>query len=144
MKSLLTFAFAFASYLAFSQSDEITIPENTMVPMELTQEIRERKNKLGEPARFVVSEDVKVNGTVVIAKNTLVHATITNAKRGELKVDIYDVEAVDGTILKLNDCWLFTTFAQNYVSHGALFVKGTRKNCVTVNSAKIKKGGGKY
>src|SRR5687767_15161017 len=134
MKSAFTFILLLSSFFCFSQ-DEIVIPEHTQVAMELSSEVKEGKNKVGEAARFVVSEDIKVDGTVVIAKNTLVRATVTTSKRGELRVDIYDVTAVDGTVIKLNDCWLFTTFAQNYISHGALFVKGTRKNCMTVNKA---------
>jgi hypothetical protein len=144
MKAIVALALIFSSYFSFSQTDEITVPENTLIPMELTQEVKEGKNKVGEAARFVVTEDIKVNGAVVISKNTLVHATVTTSKRGELKVDVYDVAATDGTVIKLNDCWLFTTFAQNYVTHGALLVKGTKKNCTTVGNIKIKKGGGKF
>ena len=144
MKKIFTLVFVAISHFSFSQSDEITIPQNTLVPMVLTEEVKEGKNKLGIPAKFVVAEDILVDKVVVIAKNSPVHATVTNAKRGELRVDIYDVTTVDGSVVKLNDCWLFTTFAQNYITHGALFVKGTRKNCVTVNSITIKKSGGKY
>jgi hypothetical protein len=144
MKFILTLALAFAGFLSFSQSDDITIPENTMVSMELSQDIREGKNKLGEAARFVVSQDVSIDGVVVISKGTVVHASITLAKRGELRVDIYDVAATDGTVIKLRDCWIFTTAAQNLNSRGALIMKGTRKNCVTPSSYKVKKTGGKF
>jgi hypothetical protein len=144
MKSIVSLALVFSSYFSFSQTDEITIPESTLIPMELTQEVKEGKNKVGEAARFVVSQDVMVNGTVVVAKNTLVHASVTTSKRGELRVDLYDVAAVDGTIMKLNDCWIFTTAAQNLNSHGGLIVKGTKKNCSTPVSYKVKKTGGKF
>jgi hypothetical protein len=144
MRSILTLALLFAIHVSFCQSDEVTIPQNTMISLELTQEIKEGKNKLGEPARFIVSQDVIQDGTVVIAKGSLVHATITTCKKGDLRVDLYDVSATDGTVIKLNDCWIFTTAAQNLNSRGALIVKGTKKNCVTPVSYKTKKTGGKF
>jgi hypothetical protein len=144
MKSILTIALLFAAYIGYSQSEEIAIPQNTLITMELSQEVKEGRNKVGEAARFVVAQDVAVNGITVIAKGSLVHATVTTSKRGELRVDLHDVAAADGTVVKLNDCWIFTTAAQNYHSHGALLVKGTKKNCTTPSSYTVKKSGGKY
>lgn len=129
MKRILLPVLLFISAASFAQTN---IPEGTTVSMILTQELREGKNKTGEAAAFKVSEDVKVNGTVVIAANTPVRATVTNSKNRELRVDIYDVKAVDGSTIKLADCWLFTTAAENLRSKGALLVVGTKKNCATV------------
>ncbi len=144
MKNLFTLAIVLISHFSFSQSDEITIPQNTLVHIILNEDVREGKNKVGDAAKFVVAEDVVINNNVAIAKGALVHATITSSKRGDLRVDLYDVAAVDGTIIKLDDCWIFTTAAQNTKSHGALIIKGTRKNCVTPVSYTIKKTTGKY
>jgi hypothetical protein len=144
MRSVLAIALLLASLFLHAQSDEISIPQNTLVSLELTQDIREGKNKVGEAARFVVAQDVLVNDVVVISKGTLVHASITVSKRGDLRVDLYDVAAVDGTVVKLSDCWIFTTAAQNLNSRGALIMKGTKKNCVTPVSYKVKKTGGKF
>ena len=129
MKRILLPVFLFFSIASMAQT---TIPEGTVVSMILTQQIFEGKNKTGEAAAFKVAEDVKVNGTVVIAANTPVHATVTNSKNRELRVDIYDVKAVDGTTVKLNDCWIFTTASENLKSKGALLVVGTKKNCTTI------------
>jgi hypothetical protein len=144
MKSILSLALLLSGFCSFSQTDEITIPQNTLIPMELTQDVREGKNKLGEAVRFVVSQDVTIDGAVVIAKNSVVHATITTSKKGDLRVDLYDVSAADGTVVKLNDCWIFTTAAQNLNSRGALIMKGTKKNCVTPVSYKVKKTAGRF
>ncbi len=132
--------FLFATVLAvltFWVSAQTTLPEKTQVQMIVTSDIREAKNKVGEAASFVVFEDVKVDGTVVISKGTAVRATITISKNRELKVDISDVKAVDGTAIKLNDCSVFTTAAQNYNGKGALIAKGTRKSCFTAKEEKI-------
>ena len=139
MKSIGTLFLIFSINLCFAQSEEITIPESTLVPMELTQELKEGKNKVGEVAKFVVSKDVVVDGAVVISKNTVVRASVTISKNRELRVDLSDVTAVDGSILKLSDCWIFTTAAQNLNSRGALLIKGTTKNCSTAVKTKIKK-----
>lgn len=132
-------AFFLSTLGSFAQSSETTIPEGTQVSMILKTEIREGKNKTGESAQFVVENDVKVNGTTVISANTPIHATVTNSKNRELRVDIYDVKAVDGTVVKLNDCWIFTTASENLKSKGALLVAGVRKNCSTIGSIKIKR-----
>lgn len=139
MKSILTVLFTFSAFFSFAQSDEITIPEKTQVPMESTQDLKEGKNKVGESAPFIVSQDVKVDGIVVISKGTPVRATVTTSKNRELRVDIYDVKALDGTVVKLNDCYVFTTAAQNYNGRGALIVKGTRKSCFNAADVKVKK-----
>ena len=107
--------------------------------MESTQDLKEGKNKMGEAAPFIVSADVKVGDVVVISKGSPVHATITASKNRELRVDIYDVKAVDGTVVKLNDCYLYMTAAQNLNGRGALILKGTRKSCFTSADVKIKK-----
>lgn len=110
-------------------SAQVTLLENTQVQMKFNQDVREKKNKLNESVSVVVLEDVKAGSTVVIPKGTSVRATITNAKRGEIRVDIYDLKAVDGSKVELQDCWVFTTAAQNFKGKGALILNGTRKNC---------------
>jgi hypothetical protein len=144
MKKNIVFLLFALAQTAFAQSEMITIPERTAVSMILTEDVKEGKNGVGTPARFVVAEDVKVDGVVVIAKNALVHATVTISGKRELRVDLADVPAVDGTPLKLMDCWKFTTAAQNLNGKGALLPKNTTKNCFTIAETKIKQGGGKF
>lgn len=137
MKQMLFAVLSVTYSLASAQTGAISIPEKTQVSMEVTADIKEGKNKVGEAAPFVVLADVKVDGNVVIAKGTKVNATITISKNRELKVDIADVKAIDGTVIKLNDCSVFTTAAQNYNGRGALIVKGSHKNCFTATETKI-------
>ncbi|MBL0308694.1 MAG: hypothetical protein IPP77_03115 [Bacteroidetes bacterium] len=85
-----------------------------------------------------------MNDEVAIAKNAPVTGTVTISKRGELRVEMVDVTAVDGSRLKLADCWSFTTAAQNQKSRGAMFVKGFRKNCYTPEKYIVKKSAGKF
>ncbi|MBK7148203.1 MAG: hypothetical protein IPH78_05110 [Bacteroidetes bacterium] len=144
MKKTIAILFFALAKTGFAQSDMFTIPERTPISMILTEDVKEGKNSVGTPARFVVAEDVKVDGLVVVAKNTLVHATVTISGKRELRVDLADVPAVDGTPLKLMDCWKFTTAAQNLNGKGALLPKNTTKNCFTIAEVKIKKGGGKF
>lgn len=137
MKSIFSFLFLAIGSSSFAQSD-ITIPEKTQVSMISTQDLKEGKNKTGEVAPFVVTDDVKVGGVVVVAKGAPVHATVTASKNRELRVDIYDVKAIDGTVIKLNDCYIYTTAAQNLNGRGALIIKGTRKSCFSLTEIKIR------
>jgi hypothetical protein len=131
----------------FSYAQTVTVPANTVVSMELAKEVREGKNKVGEAASFRVLTDVVVDGTVVIPAKSVVNAKVTNSGKRELRVDLYDVKAVDGTTIVLQDCWIFTTASQNFSGKGgkgaALFV-GTKKNCGTSVRTEVKATGGKY
>ena len=127
----------FFSLFSFAQGGNFVVPENTQIQMKFDQDYREKKNKVGEIAKLSVLEDVLVNGKVVVAKGASVDAKVTNSKKFELRVDIYSASAVDGTKLILNDCWVFTTAAQNYKSKGALIVTGTKKNCFVKEATKI-------
>ncbi len=145
MKPIATGLFILISLFSFSQTTEVVVPANTNISMILTQEVREFKNKKGEAVKFVVIDDVVVDGVVVVAKNTPVNAKITTlSKDGDMRIDLFDVAAVDGTILTLNDCWHFTTRAQNLNSKGALVVKGVRKTCATAVSAVVKNTTGRF
>lgn len=143
MKILCSSLFVLFYAVSFSQA-EIVVPESTVVPSELTQEIKEGKVKDGQAAMFVVSEDVKVNGTTVITKGTPVHAVMTSTKNRQLRIDMLDVKAIDGTVLKLNDCWMFYTAAQNLNGKGYLVIKGTKKNCKTSTTTTIKNSSKQY
>ncbi len=138
MKTCLLFFSTFFSVFSYAQGGDFLVPENTQIQMKFDQDYREKKNKVGEAAKLSVLEDVLVNGKVVVKKGTSVSATVTNSKKFELRVDIHDVPAVDGTKLVLNDCWVFTTAAQNYKSKGALIITGTRKNCFVKAATKIR------
>ncbi|MCW5908213.1 MAG: hypothetical protein KIS94_10160 [Chitinophagales bacterium] len=138
--TLIVSVFAFQ----FLTAQTISIPANTPVSMELVQEIREGKNKVGEAAQYRVAKDVVIDGVVVIAAKTVVRAKVTNSGNRELRVDLYDVQAADGTTVNLADCWVFTTASQNQKSKGALLIVGSKKNCNTAAKVDIKSTGPKY
>lgn len=144
MKKLMFGLFLLSTTGLIKAQEMIAVPERTEIPMILMEDVRENKNKVGTPARFVVADDVKVDGFVVVAKNTLVRATVTVSGKRELRVDLMEVPAVDGTPLKLMDCWKSTTAAQNLNGKDAMLPKNTKKICSTVEEVKIKKTGGKF
>jgi hypothetical protein len=132
---------------AFAQA-EVTIPARTPVQTQMTQDIPKKwlslKDKelsaevLGASISFTIVEDVKLkNGTVVIAKNSAVKASITQImNKRDLKLEVQSVTAVDGTEIALGDCWILITKAQDKNSRAN--VAGLRKNCETKADVKIK------
>ena len=124
-----------ASLFVASQS---IVPSGTIVSFTLDKEIFAPKVKVGEPADFIVSQDVMVNGKVVIPANTKTRATIVEVNKGgphqpesSLKVQIYDVKTADGSTVTLDDCFVFTLGDGGHKQRGALLIKGIGKNCVT-------------
>lgn len=86
----------------------ITVPDGTEIKVVTTEEISGQKVVEGDPLTFKVSEDVKVNGATVIAKDTLVKGTVSNAKKkgmmgksGELSIRVDTTQTVDGQKVKL-------------------------------------------
>jgi len=137
MKFVCSFLLAFTFFISSAQTK---IPEGTTVPIITKEQIDVNKYKAGSSAPFEVVEDVKVNGVVVIPAGAKVHAVVTKSVKsggphrgeGDLRVDFLDVMTMDGSTVKLNDCWLFTNGAQNLKAHLPMFPAGTRKNCRTV------------
>lgn len=133
-----------SAIFAHSQSGKVKLPERTIVPMILTEEIRENKNKVGTSAKFIVAENVVIDGNILIAQKTPVVSKITISGKRELRVELYEVAAVDGTPVKLNDCWFFTTAAQNLNGKDAMLAKNMRKNCATAVEVTVQPGATKY
>lgn len=144
MKFFAALALSLACKVALCQEGSIVVPAGTTIAMESTKEIFEKKDKPGSPAPFRVAQDVVVDGVVVIPAKTPVRATVTTSGNRELRVDLHDVKAVDGTVITLADCWIFTTASQNQKSHGAALWVGTKKNCLTAVKATVKATGAKY
>lgn len=89
-------------------SINVTIPDGTELKIATTEEISGQKVVEGDPLTFKVSEDVKINGKTVIAKDTLVKGTVSAAKKkgfmgkgGELSVRIESTQTVDDQKVKL-------------------------------------------
>lgn len=64
-----------------NQTTEVVIPDGTEFTVVTTDEISSKTATEGDPITFKVDEDVKINGHLVIAKDTVVKGTVTSAKK---------------------------------------------------------------
>ncbi|HVQ40530.1 MAG TPA: hypothetical protein VMS31_23515 [Pyrinomonadaceae bacterium] len=90
------------------QGTEVVIPDGTEFTVVTTDEISSKTANEDDPINLRVQEDVKINGQVVIAKDTLVKGIVANAKKsgmlgrgGSLGIRIETTTTVDGQKLKL-------------------------------------------
>ena len=134
MKGLLLLPLLTISLFVASQS---IVPGGTVVALSLNKDVFAPNVKVGEAADFVVQQDVKVGGKVVIPANAKVRAAVVEASKGgphqgesRLKVQIYDVMAMDGSTVVLDDCFVFTMGDGGHKQRGALLLKGIGKNCL--------------
>ncbi len=86
----------------------VAVPDGTELKIMTTEDISGQKVVEGDSLSFKVSEDVKVNGKTIIAKDTLVKGTVAAAKKkgfmgkgGELSVRIESTQTVDNQKIKL-------------------------------------------
>ena len=95
---------AFAS----SQPDVETaeIAKDTLVKIKLTTPLDSRTSRVGDLVAYQASEDVYVNGLLVIAKGALGSGKITKLERAQnfgrdaqLEIDFENIKAIDGTTL---------------------------------------------
>ena len=129
----------FLSLLAVSlcSNSQSIVPGGTVVSLNLNKDVFAPTTKLGEAVDFTVSQDVLVKGKVVIPANAKVRAAVVDVNKGgphqgesRLKVQIYDVMAMDGTTVVLDDCYMFIMGDGGHKQRGALLLKGSGKNCV--------------
>ena len=90
------------------QAAEVILPDGTEFTVVTTEEISSKTAAEGDTVTFKVEEDVKINGRVVIAKDTIVKGTVSSVeqkgrmgKAGKLGVRIESTKTVDGQKLKL-------------------------------------------
>lgn len=90
------------------QSDSIALTEGTPVKVIIAGEISSKTAKLGDPVTFMISEDVTVDGHVLVSRGTAAKGAVINAspagrigKSGKLGVAIESTVTVDGKQLKL-------------------------------------------
>jgi hypothetical protein len=114
------------------------VPTGTMVTLTLNKDVFAPAVKVGEAADFVVLQDVTVKGKVVIPAKAKVRAAVVDVNKGgphqgdsRVKVQIYDVMAMDGSTVGLDDCYILVTGDGGHKQHGALILKGIGKNCLT-------------
>ena len=90
------------------QGNEVVIPDGTEFTVVTTEEISSKTAHEDDPINLKVQEDVKINGQVVIAKDTLVKGVVAAAKKsgmlgrgGSLGIRIESTMTVDGQKVKL-------------------------------------------
>jgi hypothetical protein len=93
---------------AGAQTSEVTLPDGLEFEVVTTEEITSKTATEGDPLTFKVAEDVKVNGQVVIAKDTIVKGSVSNAeksgrmgKSGKLGIRVESTTTTDGQKLRL-------------------------------------------
>ncbi len=93
---------------AAPQTTEAVIPDGTEFTVVTIEEITSKTATEGDPISFRVDEDVKVNGHIVIAKDTLVKGTVASAKKsgffgrgGNLGIRIESTMTVDSQKVRL-------------------------------------------
>jgi len=91
-----------------AQGAEIVIPDGTEFEIVTVDEISSKTASEGDPLTFKVSEDLKIGGQVVIAKDTIVKGTVSNVeksghmgKSGKLGIRVDSTTAVDGQKVRL-------------------------------------------
>jgi hypothetical protein len=135
-----------------SSPREIVIPTETSIVMELTETITvpdTRKgtspNKIGDKVGVIVREDVIINGVVVVKKGTVAKASIRDLvpllynfkgsrspnNEGQITIDITEVPAVDGTSIKLVDCYI-QVYAVSVPAHSIKVGKVSEKVVVRI------------
>ncbi|HRN94493.1 MAG: hypothetical protein M9931_02585 [Chitinophagales bacterium] len=131
MKNTILLFILSLSVSAFAQS----IPTKTLVPMVVTQDFTQKiLQSNGGAGLFEVEKDVVVNGKTVIAAKTPINIRMDRGTKTDFKIVIAEIKATDGSTVKIDDCWLYTSIDQNLTGKpkGPVFRKGTRKICYTL------------
>lgn len=86
----------------------ITIPDGTLIPLYLMDDLNSKTNKSDDPVRFKVREDVRINGKVVIPWNSpgmgkvvIVGGRGLAGKAGSVNFTVEYVKAVDGSNVRV-------------------------------------------
>jgi hypothetical protein len=87
---------------------EIVLSEGTPINVVTAQEITSKEAKPNDPVNFTVSEDLVLNGRVIVSKGTAAIGSVINAekggylgKSGKLGIQVESTQTVDGQPLKL-------------------------------------------
>jgi hypothetical protein len=91
-----------------TEGDEVTVPDGTEFEVLTTEEISSKTSSENDPVNFKVADDVKINGRVVIAKDTMVKGLVANVEKrghlgkgGKLGLRVESTTTVDGQRVKL-------------------------------------------
>jgi hypothetical protein len=91
-----------------SATRTVKIPDGTLVPVYLKDDLSSKKNKANDPIRFQVRADVRVNGVVVIPAGTLASGRVNQVggagfagHAGKLSFSVDSLKTPDGTTVPL-------------------------------------------
>ncbi|MDI3543178.1 MAG: hypothetical protein PWP57_782 [Candidatus Atribacteria bacterium] len=91
-----------------AKSFTVQVPEGTLIKISIQRELHSERSREGDPVPFVITEDVAINGVLVLAKGTQGEGSLTKVRRkgafgkgGSLEIDFGSVEAIDGTLIPL-------------------------------------------
>ena len=101
------------------------VPKDTILNLELETEITSKKAKVGDDVPLVTTENIIINGVIVIPKGARVNAKVTKAtgaglfgRAGKLEFMIDSVETVNGVKIPLE----YTTSREAGSDDGAIAV----------------------
>ena len=101
-------SFATAACLGDFEQEEIVISEGTPIKVITTSEITSKEAKPNDPVNFTVSEDVVINGQLLVRTGTPAVGSVVNAekggymgKSGKLAIQVESTQTIDGQPLKL-------------------------------------------
>jgi hypothetical protein len=87
-------------------ADNLVLVKGTSIPVELTEEVSSKRNKLGDTVYFQITHDVLVEDVIVIPAKTQGKAVVTKVKQagcrdkdGQIEVIVDNVEAAGGNII---------------------------------------------
>ena len=109
IKQTLVAILVIASAIYANQpQDEIVVPEGTLINVAVAKEVTSKEAKPNDPVEFTVTEDLVINGQVVVRKGTPAIGSVINAekrgylgKSGKLAVQVESTTTSDGQPLKL-------------------------------------------
>lgn len=88
--------------------EKVILPAGSIISLENPTEINSENIIAGQSINFIVQNDVKVDGKIVINQGTIAKGIVTRVqkakglgKEGSLEIEIKSVEAVDGTEVRL-------------------------------------------
>lgn len=121
-----------------SEQDDIFLAEGTPINVVTVQEITSKDAKPNDPVNFTVTEDVVINGQIVVRTGTPAVGSVVNAekggymgKSGKLAIQVESTQTADGQTLKLRaakgkegDDKTNSTMVLSMISPVFLFKKG--------------------
>jgi len=139
--------------------DEIVLPEGAPIKVAVVKEVTSKEAKPNDPVEFTVTEDLVINGQVIVRTGTPAIGSVINAekkgymgKSGKLAVQVESTTTSDGQRLKLraakgregDDKTTSTMVLSTLISPAFLFMKGSEAKIapgtvVTVYAAEEKR-----